>query len=263
MYCESTSTPVPGISSRIARAARRPSSVWVGGMRMSMIATSGLCALALRSSSSPSPACPTTSKPGLLEQPHDAFAQQHGVIGDDHPHGILALRVVPAPARARQLELAVERRDPIVQAAQARAALRVGAADAVVGRPRPRRARCGATTLTVTLLRDRRSGRRWSAPRRRRSTTADSTEGGRRSTGVSSTSTGTGERPASALSAAASPRSVSTAGWIPRASSRSSAVASLSSSQRGVEQLDRLVRVAARSRSRARRRLMPSAISRC
>ena len=43
------------------------------------------------------------------------------------------------------------------------------------------------------------------------------------------TSTGTGERAASAATAAASPRSVSTAGWMPRASSRSSAEASCSS----------------------------------
>src|SRR5215210_106867 len=35
------STPVPGCRSRISIAARIPSSVWVGGMRMSTTATSG------------------------------------------------------------------------------------------------------------------------------------------------------------------------------------------------------------------------------
>ena len=55
--------PVPGSSDRMIRAAFRPSSVWVGGILMSTIATSGLCARTLRSRSSRSPASPTTSKP--------------------------------------------------------------------------------------------------------------------------------------------------------------------------------------------------------
>ena len=46
-----------------------------------------------------------------------------------------------------------------------------------------------------------------------------------------STSTGTGERVASASTAAPRPRSVSTAGWIPRASSRRSSRAAASSSR--------------------------------
>ena len=48
---------------RIVSAARRPSSALSGGMRTSMIATSGVCARTLRSRSSASPACATTSKP--------------------------------------------------------------------------------------------------------------------------------------------------------------------------------------------------------
>src|SRR5439155_20549926 len=49
---------------------------------------------------------------GLLEQPHDTFAQQHGVFGDDHPHGKLARRVVPsssALARSRRPSSAATR----------------------------------------------------------------------------------------------------------------------------------------------------------
>ena len=63
-----------------------PSSVWVGGMRTSTMATSGLCARTFRSRSSASPAWPTTSKPGILEQANHSFAQQHRVVGDDQPH---------------------------------------------------------------------------------------------------------------------------------------------------------------------------------
>ena len=49
--------------SRISFAARRPSSVCVGGIRMSTIATSGLYERTLSSRSSAFPAWPTTSKP--------------------------------------------------------------------------------------------------------------------------------------------------------------------------------------------------------
>src|SRR3954470_6582987 len=52
-----------GWAARISRAARRPSSVLVGGMRMSTTATSGLWAPTLRIRSSASPAWPATSKP--------------------------------------------------------------------------------------------------------------------------------------------------------------------------------------------------------
>ena len=70
--------------------------------------------------------------PGVLEQPHDALAQQHRVVGDDYAHGITARTTVPPPARAVDLEPPVERRDPVGEPAQARARVGVGAADAVV-----------------------------------------------------------------------------------------------------------------------------------
>ena len=56
-------TPTSGISRRICCAARSPSSVCVGGIRMSVTATAGLCARTLRSRSSASDACAATSKP--------------------------------------------------------------------------------------------------------------------------------------------------------------------------------------------------------
>ena len=87
---------MPGCSARIRCAARRPSSVWVGGMRTSTTATSGWCAPTLRSSSSASPAWPTTSKPDVLQQPCDSLAQQHRVLGDHDTHAVVTS--VPAMA---------------------------------------------------------------------------------------------------------------------------------------------------------------------
>ena len=84
MYWDSTSTPVPGWSRRSSIAARSPSSVCVGGIRMSATATSG-------------------SVPGhggeqrvrvadggdhlvaaVGQQPGQALAEQGGVLGDHH-----------------------------------------------------------------------------------------------------------------------------------------------------------------------------------
>ena len=104
---------------------------------MSTTATSGLWALTLRSRSSASPAWPTTSKPALLEQAHDALAQQHRVVGDDYPHGILAVIGRAAAGLGVDLQPAVDDREPIGQAAQTGAPLGVGAADAVVGHLAP------------------------------------------------------------------------------------------------------------------------------
>ena len=55
-------TAVP-CSARMASAARRPSSVWVGGIRMSTIATSGRCSRTAASSSSAVQAWATTLNP--------------------------------------------------------------------------------------------------------------------------------------------------------------------------------------------------------
>jgi hypothetical protein len=54
MYCENISTPVPGNSFLSSSAARSPSSVCVGGIRMSTTATSGRCSATAVSSPSPS-----------------------------------------------------------------------------------------------------------------------------------------------------------------------------------------------------------------
>ena len=56
----------PGSRWRSSSAARSPSSVRSGGICTSTTATSGRCASALRSRSSASPACATTSKPASV-----------------------------------------------------------------------------------------------------------------------------------------------------------------------------------------------------
>ena len=132
--------------------------------------------------------------------------------------------------RALDSEPTLQGLDPVDEAAQTRAA--VSGRRRRRRRRRPRRPRtpfsCATRTLTVDRLgvlghvRERlgddvegcrldRAGQ----PRRREST---------------SSSTGSGERSASDSSAGPSPRSVRTAGWMPRASSRSSSSASASSS---------------------------------
>ena len=71
---------------------------------------------------------------------------------------------------------------------------------------------------------------RWSGPRRPRSRRVASMAAGGRSGRSTCRSTGTGQRAARAESAASSPRSARTAGWMPRTSSRSSVMARLASS---------------------------------
>ena len=66
------------------------------------------------------------------EEADDSLAQQPYVVGDDYTHGISARTVVPFAA-GLDTEVAVQRLDAIAQTTQARATLRVGAADAVVG----------------------------------------------------------------------------------------------------------------------------------
>ena len=72
----------------------------VGGIRMSTIATSGVWLRTLRSRSSASPHCPTTSRPASLEQAREALAQQDAVLGDHDAHGISALTPRTATRRA-------------------------------------------------------------------------------------------------------------------------------------------------------------------
>ena len=130
-----------------------------------------------------------------------------------------------AADRAVDLQRPADRRHAVVEPAQAGA----GARDR---RRRRRRRRRATTQLAVRRAAPRRarstrarSGRRWSAPRRRGSTRRPRPAPAAAPSTSTSHSIGTVPRSASAPIAGASPRSVRIAGWMPRASSRSSASA--------------------------------------
>ena len=90
--------PIAGWRRRISCAAWIPSSVCVGGMRMSTIATSGACASTAASSSSGSAAWATTSMSSPRRKRRDALAQQAAVVGDHDPHGSSAVTRCRRPA---------------------------------------------------------------------------------------------------------------------------------------------------------------------
>ena len=80
--------PTPGYRLRISRAVRMPSSVNVGGMRMSRMTTSGGLALMAASSSAPEVRWRSPRR-RVSEEQGQAAAEQPGVFGDRYPHGIL------------------------------------------------------------------------------------------------------------------------------------------------------------------------------
>ena len=131
--------------------------------------------------------------------------------------------------RRADLEPAVERVDAVAQAAQAAAGRRVRAADAVVAdldaEPVVLDREHDGCAARVRVLRHVRERLGRDEVGRRLDRAADG------HAGTSLTETGTGARLASASSAAPSPRSLSSAGWMPRASSRSSLTACCASSR--------------------------------
>ena len=137
-----------------------PSSVNVGGIRTSTIATSGALARdRVARSSAASPTAATTSCPRSASRRTQPVAQQDGVFGDDDAHGSSATIRGPAPAGSRRR---ASRRGAATRAASpARPVPRVGvgAADAVVARPRlaaavPRRAHVDAPGVARGVLGD-------------------------------------------------------------------------------------------------------------
>ena len=138
---------MPGCSARIWCAARSPSSVWVGRHPDVDDGDVGLVRADLAQEVLGVTRLAGHLEAGLLEQPREALAQQHGVLGDDDPDRsgesvcvALTFAVIQEsrpqeralPRRRLELEPAVERRDAVGEAAQARAAAGIGAADAVV-----------------------------------------------------------------------------------------------------------------------------------
>ena len=76
----------------------------------------------------------------VLEQAHEALAQQHGVLGDDDLQwaiscahtGISARRVVPDPGGRVECQRSIQCADAVGEAAQARPAAGIRAADSIV-----------------------------------------------------------------------------------------------------------------------------------
>ena len=131
----------------------------------------------------------------------------------------------PPIGRSADPQPAAQRLDAVGQPAQPGAEPRVGATNAVVG-DRHGRTAPSRSTSQRTLWRAR-AWRRWRAPRSTRSRRPP--RRGREPSSGAVTSTGDGACRAERLSAAARPWSVSTRGWMPRPSSRSSARACSSS----------------------------------
>ena len=109
--------------------------MWVGGIRTSTTATSGLWARTLRSRSSASAARPTTSRPASSSSRATPSRSRAESSATTTRIGMLPPRHASVPCAAAGLvdgQLAVERRHPVGEAAQPGAGGRVGAADAVV-----------------------------------------------------------------------------------------------------------------------------------
>ena len=86
-------------------AARSPSSVWVGGIRISTIATSGLVRSHKLEQRIAVCGEPDDLEAGFLEQAGEALAQDHGVVGQHYAHGISARSVVPRPGGLETVKL--------------------------------------------------------------------------------------------------------------------------------------------------------------
>ena len=226
----------PGSVARASIAARMPSSVNVGGSRTSTIARSGLWPAMIR------------SRPGAVLGLRDhvdvrarAAARRCPRAAAPGPRRSRPARQLRADGRplarlARDDQRAVERLDAVAQAGQP-AARGVGAARAVVGDLDDAARRRRASTRHARRRAAARAWRRWSAPRRRRSrprSRPPAAAGGRP---ARRPRPGSRERRPSASTAAARPRSASTGGAIPRARSRSSAIAALASLARLADQL--------------------------
>ena len=219
--------PTPGQRSRIARAARRPSSVWVGGMRMSTIATSGRCSLHEREQLVAVGGAPDHVEAGLGEQPREPLAQEHRVVGEDHAHGISAWTTVPRPGglstRSRPPSASTRSASPRRPVPRARSAPPTpSSATSTTARPSTRCTRM-RTALALGVLGD--VGQRL----------GDDEVGGRLD--AVREPLGAARRRARAAAArrrraprapARRPRSVRMPGWMPWASSRSSRSASVS-----------------------------------
>ena len=210
-------------------AARRPSSVWVGGIRMSVTTTSGRCSRTCVEELLARRCLADHGEASVLEHAHDTGPQQERVLGHDDAEGRSAARsragqLCSQPRalarRARDLERAAERGDAVGEASEsgAVAALAPPTPSSLTSTsscPSTRSTRtvaCSACAYFDTLVSASETDEVRGGLHRR----------GQATGGPPTMSTGTGARAASARTAGSSPRSERTAGWMPRARSRSS-----------------------------------------
>ena len=155
-----------------------------------------------------------------LQQPGQSVPEEGEVFGEDNTHGSSMVTTVGPPGGVDRRHRAVERGQPALDAAQAGAAGRVGAAAAVVAD------RHGEQVVGVPQVDP--GGPGAAVPDHVGQRLGDREVGGRLDRGlqaagqVESTSTGIGRLSARARTAPSSPRSASTGGWMPRTRWRSS-----------------------------------------
>ena len=174
--------------------------MWLGGILMSTIATSGVGEPDGAQQLEPVRRLPDHVEAGVGEQPREPLAQQHLVVGDDDAHGTSA-RIVVCPAAARSTASSPSSA-PMRSSRSTRSSSSVPALSiSTTSRPSDTPARTAIRALAPRLT--------TSATRKY---AAASTAGTRRSPGSESIAIGTGPASASASSAVASPSSTSTAG---------------------------------------------------
>ena len=139
-----------GCSARIRAAARSPSSVWVGGIRMSVTTRSGLVPRDEGEQRLGVVDRGDHLVPGPLEDPDQPLAQQRGVLGEHDPQaGHSILTSVGPPGGLVTRSVATERVEPDRQPGQPGAGTaRGGAADPVVLHRQHERRRRAASACT-------------------------------------------------------------------------------------------------------------------
>ena len=166
----------------------------------------------------------------VAQQAHEALAHERGILGDDDPHasptGSSAAIRVPPPSGLSTSQHAAAGERALGHAGQAATGAQPGAADAIVGD-------LDAQLLAVAVDADADVTRAGVLDRVRHRLAGEVEDrclkcGGSGSRVISS-ATGTGERPATSLSAPARPPLSSTPGRRPRAISRNSATAVVTS----------------------------------
>ena len=133
--------PRSGWPARIVRAARAPSSVWSGGIRMSIDREVRIGLVHGGDQRRRVRGLGHDVVPGVDEQAGQALAEQRGVLTDHDAHGSTASTTVPSAGRAGQPQPAAGRGDPVGQPGQSGAGPQDRAAGAVVVDPDGERVR--------------------------------------------------------------------------------------------------------------------------